>query len=60
MEIGLPVLEMIFEGVLPYIWVWQPSWSCDRDAGNKLLFTLRKEAPLIGQAVSEKKTLENG
>ena len=24
---------------------WRPSWSCDSDAANKLLFPLPKEAP---------------
>ena len=43
-----------------HIWAWRPSWSCDPDAANKLLFPLPKEAPhkiwlLIGQAVLEKK-----
>ena len=29
-EIGLPVLEKkIFEGFLPYMGAWLPSWSCD-------------------------------
>ena len=31
--------KMIFEGVL-HILVWQPSWSCDPDAVNKLLYTI--------------------
>ena len=26
-----------------HIWVWGPSWSCDIDAVNKLLFPLPKE-----------------
>ena len=44
-------------------WAWRPSWSCDPDAANKLLFPLPKEAPhkilaLIGQAVLEKKMFE--
>ena len=28
-----------------HIWAWQPSWSCDPDAANKLSFPLPKEAP---------------
>ena len=28
-----------------HIWAWQPSWSCDPDATNKLSFPLPKEAP---------------
>ena len=28
-----------------HIWAWRPSWSCDPDAGNKILFPLTKEAP---------------
>ena len=27
------------------IWAWRPSWSCDPDALNKILFPLPKEAP---------------
>ena len=45
MEIGLPVLEKIFEGFLPYIWAWQSSWSCDLDFAIKLEMPLPKEAP---------------
>ena len=46
-----------------HIWAWQPSWSCDSDAANKLSFPLPKEAlhtilALIGQAVLEKKKFE--
>ena len=46
-----------------HIWAWRPSWSCDPDAVNKLLFPLPNEAPhknsaLIGQAVSEEKMFE--
>ena len=38
-KIGPPVLEKkIFEGFLPYIWAWRPSWSCDPDAANKISF----------------------
>ena len=33
-----------FEGFLPYIWAWRPSWSCDLDAVNKLSFPLPEEA----------------
>ena len=42
-----------------HIWAWRPSWSCDLDHLYKLWFPLPKEA-LIGQAVSEEKTFENG
>ena len=28
-----------------HIWAWQPSWSSDQDAVNKLSFPLPKEAP---------------
>ena len=44
-EIGLPVLEKIFEWFLLHIWAWQLSWSCDPDAANKISFPLPKEAP---------------
>ena len=44
MEIGSPVLEKIFEGFYQ-IWAWRPSWSCDLDVANKLLFPLPKVAP---------------
>ena len=41
-----------------HIWAWRPSWSCDQDPANKLLFSLPMDAPhnlaFIGQAVSEK------
>ena len=43
LEIGPPVPE-IFEGFY-HILAWRPSWSCDPDAANKLLFPLPKEAP---------------
>ena len=36
--------KKIFEGFY-HIWVWQPSWSCDPDATNKVSFPLPKEAP---------------
>ena len=28
-----------------HIWARRPSWSCDPDAVNKILFPLPKEAP---------------
>ena len=28
-----------------HIWAWRPSWSCDPDDGNKILFPRPKEAP---------------
>ena len=28
-----------------HIWAWRPSWSCDPDATNKILFPLPEEAP---------------
>ena len=28
-----------------HIWAWLPSWSCDPDAANKLVFLLPNEAP---------------
>ena len=38
-----------------HIWAWRPSWSCDQDPANKLLFPLPMDAPhKFGQAVSEK------
>ena len=38
-EIGLPVPEKkIFEGFLPHIWAWRPSWSCDQHHVNKVSF----------------------
>ena len=36
--------EDFFKGFY-HIWAWQPSWSCDPDAANKLSFPLPKEAP---------------
>ena len=43
-KIKPPVPEKIFERFLPYmaLWAWWPSWSCDQDATNKLLFPLPK------------------
>ena len=58
LEIGLPVLEKKILKGFYHIWAWRPSWSCDPDAANKLLFPLSKEAPLIGPVVSEKKMFE--
>ena len=51
-----------FEGFY-HIMEWQPSWSCDPDAANKLSFPLPKETPhtmlgLISQAVSEENFFE--
>ena len=40
-----------------HIWVWQPSWSCDPDTANKLLFLLTIEV-LYDPVVSEKKMFE--
>ena len=28
-----------------HIWAWWPSWSCDQDPANKLLFPLPMDAP---------------
>ena len=28
-----------------HIWAWRPSWSCDPNAANKIMFPLPKEAP---------------
>ena len=47
-----------------HIWAWQPSWSCDSDAANKLSFPLSKEAPhkiwlWSAPAVSEKKMFKH-
>ena len=36
--------ETDFKGFY-HIWVWRPSWSCDRDHLYKLSFHLPKEAP---------------
>ena len=40
-----------------HIWVWWPSWSCDQDHLNKLLFPHPKKSPYemcsIGPPVSE-------
>ena len=42
---GPLVLEKkIFEGFLP-LWAWRPSWSCEPDPANKLLFPYPTEAP---------------
>ena len=40
-----PVLEKKILKGFYHIWAWQPSWSCDPDAANKLSFPLPKEAP---------------
>ena len=37
MEIGPLFPEKILKGFY-HIWAWWPSWSCDPDAANKLLF----------------------
>ena len=47
-----------------HIWAWRPSWSCDQDHLNRLLFPRPKESPyenlsLIGPMVSEMKMFEN-
>ena len=34
-----------FLKVFYHIWAWQPSWSCDPGAANKLSFPLPKESP---------------
>ena len=52
-----------FEGFY-HITTWQPSWSCDPDAANKVSFPLPKETlhtifGLISQAVSEENFFEN-
>ena len=55
--------EEIFKGFY-HIWAWQPSWSCDLDHLYKLSSPfprrLHIKLALIGQAVSEEKTFENG
>ena len=39
MEIGLSVSEKkSFEGLLPYIWAWRPSWSFDQHCVNSIQF----------------------
>ena len=43
-----------------HVWAWRPSWSCDPNAVNKVLFPLTHRGStqtlaLIDQAVSEKK-----
>ena len=55
--------EEDFEGFY-HIWVWQPSWSCDPDATNKISSPLSKEAPhkiwlYFDKAVSENKIFEH-
>ena len=47
-----------------HIWAWRPSWSCDPDAANKILFPPTQggstyNLALIGPAVSEKKMFEH-
>ena len=37
--------EEDFEGLFYHIWAWRPSWSCDPDDANKLMFPLPKAAP---------------
>ena len=37
--------KKIFKGFFYHVWAWQPSWSCDQDAANKLSFPLTIEAP---------------
>ena len=34
-----------FKRVFYHIWAWWPSWSCDQDHLNKLLFSCPKESP---------------
>ena len=36
--------EDFFKGFY-HLWAWRPSWSCDPDAPNKLLFPRPMEAP---------------
>ena len=36
--------EDVFKGFY-HIWAWRPSWSCDQDHLNKLLFPHPKESP---------------
>ena len=60
LEISPP--EKNFEGFY-HITALRPSWSCDPDAANKLLFPLPKETPhtifgLISQGVSEENFFE--
>ena len=38
MVIGYSVLEKKIFKAFYHIWAWQPSWSCDPDLTNKLLF----------------------
>ena len=38
--------------------MWRPSWSCDPDAANILLFPLPKDLASKGRGVSEKKMFE--
>ena len=60
-EIGLPVPEKkIFEGFLPYIWAWRPSWSSDQHHVNNFSYPSRYLKAFIqnlvpnGTMVSEK------
>ena len=59
-EIGLPVpKKKIFEGFLPYIWAWRPSWSCDQHHVNNFSLSLYLKAFIQnlvqnGTRVSEK------
>ena len=43
-DINLTDLKHHFKGFY-YIWAWRPSWSCDPNATNELLFPVPKEAP---------------
>ena len=57
-KIGLPVKQVkVIPGssfasgeedflvVFTIYWAWRPSWSCDQDPANKLLFPLPMDAP---------------
>ena len=55
MEIGPPVPEKkIFEGLLPYIWAWGPSWSCDQHHVIRFLKAFMKNVVQISTVASEK------
>ena len=40
-----------------HTWAWRQSWSRDLDHLYKLSFARSKEAPLTGQAISERRCL---
>ena len=36
--------KKMFEGFLPYVWAWQPSWSCDHHHVKQIFISLYLKA----------------